>query len=230
MSCRSLHCSGKPASVRPAGGFTLIELLIVVAIIAILAAIAVPNFLEAQTRAKVSRAKSDMRTLATAIVTYQVDRNRQPPELGNVAGPGGSYTFEPANTSQGFPRLWEWKTAPTVLTTPISYLSSLPEDLFKVGASSTIPPTAGFAYSNGEALDRGYVYIDIAGWVQFENPLFEPAWCNAIFGRWGVVSLGPTRTYVPPAIGDYNDLGWVYDPTNGTVSRGMVVRTENRFI
>jgi len=61
-----------------AKGFTLIELLIVVAIIAILAAIAVPNFIEAQSRAKISRAKADMRSLATAIESYAVDNNQYP--------------------------------------------------------------------------------------------------------------------------------------------------------
>ena len=59
--------------------FTLIELLIVVAIIAILAAIAVPNFLEAQVRSKVSRTKADMRSLATAIEAYAVDNTVYPP-------------------------------------------------------------------------------------------------------------------------------------------------------
>jgi len=63
---------------QPAGAFTLIELLIVVAIIAILAAIAVPNFLEAQTRSKVSRTASDMRSVAVAVEAYRVDNNDYP--------------------------------------------------------------------------------------------------------------------------------------------------------
>jgi len=58
--------------------FTLIELLIVVAIIAILAAIAVPNFLEAQTRAKVARVTADMRTMTTAVELYRIDNNKLP--------------------------------------------------------------------------------------------------------------------------------------------------------
>ena len=59
-------------------GFTLIELLIVVAIIAILAAIAIPNFIEAQVRSKVSRAKADMRSIATALEGYRVDNTGYP--------------------------------------------------------------------------------------------------------------------------------------------------------
>ena len=72
-------------------GFTLIELLIVVAIIAILAAIAVPNFLEAQTRSKVSRVKSDMRTIATGLESYQVDYNRYPLGWRATAIASGKY-------------------------------------------------------------------------------------------------------------------------------------------
>lgn len=60
-------------------GFTLIELLIVVAIIGILAAIAVPNFLNAQLRAKIARVQGDLKAMKTAIEMYRTDNQGYPP-------------------------------------------------------------------------------------------------------------------------------------------------------
>jgi len=59
-------------------GFTLIELLIVVAIIGILAGIAIPNFMGARTKAKVSRAFADMRSIGNALEMYYIDNTEYP--------------------------------------------------------------------------------------------------------------------------------------------------------
>lgn len=59
-------------------GFTLIELLIVVAIIGIIAAIAIPNLLNAINRGRQKRTMADIRSVATAIESYSVDNNFYP--------------------------------------------------------------------------------------------------------------------------------------------------------
>lgn len=97
--------------LRKHTGFTLIELLIVVAIIAILAAIAIPNFLAAQTRSKVSRVQDEMRTVGIALESYYVDSNCYPRQ-----GPAGTCII----AQNGLPEL----------TTPIAYITLFPKDIF----------------------------------------------------------------------------------------------------
>jgi type II secretion system protein G len=72
-------------------GFTLIELLIVVAIIGIIVAIAIPNLLNAIQRAKQKRTMGDMRTIGTAAEAYAVDNNRYPAAAGYTLPTGLSY-------------------------------------------------------------------------------------------------------------------------------------------
>jgi type II secretion system protein G len=87
---------------RDRRGFTLIELLIVVAIIGIIVAIAIPNLLNAIQRAKQKRTMADMRSIGTAAEAYAVDTNRYPAAAGwaypsGVSFPTGTFTSAIAN-------------------------------------------------------------------------------------------------------------------------------------
>ena len=90
--------------LRNTKGFTLIELMIVVVIIGILAAIAIPNFISMQDRAKESSVKANMHTLQLAIEDFAVQNEGTYPVAGDDAAvqanlPGGAYMTNPFNTA-----------------------------------------------------------------------------------------------------------------------------------
>lgn len=133
-------------------GFTLIELLIVVAIIAILAAIAIPNFLAAQTRSKVTRTQAEQKTIATALESYYVDNNEYALYNNPLDDPGD-----------------EFYVVPVGLTTPIAYITSLPRDVFNFAGGSHGKAVHPFHYAYEPAAEgevalkyEGY-YLQSAG-------------------------------------------------------------------
>ena len=187
-------------------GFTLIELLVTVAIIAILAAIAVPNFLEAQVRSKVSRASADMRTLATSIESYVVDNNHYPPENW----PGPNLVYLPWAWMESTPNLLRL----TRLTTPVAYIASVPTDYF---ASADDPLN--------QLHPRTYHYVSVNDPLNPGDRVFF-AGMNEEKRRmmWMLQSCGPDHG----ADGVESSTYWQYpryDATNGSVSIGNILRS-----
>lgn len=183
-----------------AKAFTLIELLIVVAIIGILAAIAVPNFLNAQIRAKVSRVVSDMKTIETALEMYHLDNNAYPPWRHPMSG-GNRWPNS---------KRYQW------LTSPVAYLGSIPVDPFAT-------------YSNPEDYARwgnAYDYVNtydgqIAGWGHAWR---VNSWGPDSINHWGGAreGIGKCPNGVPKfqyqssnGLVSLGDIVWVGDKVEG---------------
>ncbi|MBI1390562.1 MAG: prepilin-type N-terminal cleavage/methylation domain-containing protein [bacterium] len=179
-------------------GFTLIELLIVVAIIGILAAIAVPNFLNAQIRARMAQAQANEKTFADANMMYRLDRAKFMPHIG------------------GHPA-WQNK----YLTTPIPYVSStsvLNDPFQKKGGDQQTDIWAHGELHQDPVRDHpallNQYFKNIPEWKQpLENNPKEAC---------VIISAGPDGAFSLFQNGIFGHP--IYAPTNGLTSFGDVLR------
>lgn len=202
-------------------GFTLIELLIVVAIISILSAIAIPNFMTAQTRAKVADVKSALRTGMLGLEAYYVDQNNYPPMREWMAVPNRTDCYE----------------YPMEITTPVAYITSRPTDPFNMFEGNHLAIKyhhPGIGLHNGSLTELGF-------WVPRAFPGDEGSDATDILYQ-GTVDSGTQRPAIASPVkyalwsSSPNDRSWKlfthkpvpqrlwYDPTNGNTSLGFIVR------
>jgi prepilin-type N-terminal cleavage/methylation domain-containing protein len=195
-----------PTMKRECRAFTLIELLIVVAIIGILAAIAIPNFLEAQIRAGVARVQSDYRNMKTAMYMYHVDHSVWPTDRGNCMS---------GDTVLDHSAFW----ALTELSTPLAYMSTVPfADPFSKVKKNQITCGGGMFVTNHYQYFEDEEYNGPIRYLGPPSRTGDPP-SQIPYVSWILINVGPAQVW-PGHPGFL--WGIPYDATNGTVSQGTL--------
>lgn len=207
-------------------GFTLIELLIVVAIIAIMASIAVPNFQEAVTRSKVAKFMGSANSLASGLEIYAADNGMYPPaDRHSVKSQCSPWFTNPPHAGEGY--------MTRLLSTPIAYMSKIPYDPFlnKEDIGRCEPERRTYFYSNDMVNKHWYSSTNTQNYVNYtyfkmggNTGSYRVGDNNAV---WFISSPGPdmdrdqgrnSRSTGGNAANTTDPIN--YDPSNGTVSDG----------
>lgn len=189
-------------------GFTLIELLIVISIILILIAIALPNFLEAQIRSKVVKVKGEMQSISVSLESYFIDWNQYPwaSEFPNINIPATA-PIEPFELHLS-----------SILTSPIRYINELPRDIFNnlYTEDSDINLYAPYHYTSNDM-------NILLGDPELFNELTEFLFFQKKSIKYFLLSHGPDSDHDEFGEHSHTDgTAALYNPTNGSKSNGDI--------
>ncbi|MCB2156957.1 type II secretion system GspH family protein [bacterium] len=216
-------------------GFTLIELLFVVVVIAILAAIGVPNFLEAQVRSKMSRTTADLSVVEAALHAYYADYRTYPqstPPVVDLMRSAWTFRDEDAATSSTTAPVndpWGagWYSHTTDFESEFWRAHQQDKAVFFESGYDLAVLTTPVAYVIGGLRPDPFADTRDLPFVYFNPPQCVPEILGqSNYPRYVLLSYGPdTDQWSPsdvanPMLGPYIS----YDPTNGTVSSGDVFR------
>lgn len=194
--------------------FSLTELLITVLIVSVLAAIAVPNFKNAQVKAEVVKTYAKFRTISYSLFHYQIDQGELPP-------------YNPIPGRSFF-----------VLTSPIIYIAD--QEIWKDPFSAKVMNQDGFLINNPNPFIEYFPFrgVYLYGFREDEKKqmLSEPIAADVASKRvnnpeFALFSVGPssrigTRTYLQ---NNLYKLPNVYAPSNGIYSLGAIVAIDGKI-
>jgi prepilin-type N-terminal cleavage/methylation domain-containing protein len=210
---------------REVSGFTLIELLIVIAIILILISIALPNFMEAQVRARLTNTRACLHAYRTANESYNTDFNTYVPDVNGgeaiKGGRGDWASWWAKNRKINCGNVGEMCTF-AMLTTPIPYMKKLCYDPFlnefgdkRAGENVSLPEYTSYLSGGGPTSQRAkyansyglrYVILSRGADQDMDAGSYDMLWYY----------LGNHTHHI-------TQVPAIYSATNGTYSNGDMV-------
>ena len=201
-------------------GVSILELMIVATMLALLAAISVPNWADSQRRTKLARSEASMRMVATALESYAADYS-------------GIYPYDGVSYNAP-PNMYNYWYLPFTISTPVAYLNSYRVvDPFRI--QSPALPTQVASDLRYTSMGSSYG-TDWAVFTERSQPHPYLAAASADYGKYRVLSVGPDRGFgpigypspstLPPYNYSTSGVPIPYDATNGIYSTGDIIRSE----